>query len=136
MEKKKVKAIIGRSKTGFTIMMEGFDLAMSYGDTLEEAKRDFEKFPQEYIEVSKETGRAIPPELNNGNLEFEYVYDLSGFFAYYNFISPTKIARRIGINTSLMRQYASGGTYLGLTKKKQIENEIHNIGKELMAVSF
>ena len=136
MEKKKVKAIIGRSKTGFTIMMEGFDWAMSYGDTLEEAKQDFEKFPQEYIKVSKETGRAIPPELNNGNLEFEYVYDLSGFFAYYNFISPTKIARRIGINTSLMRQYASGGTYLGLAKKKQIEEEIHNIGKELLAVSF
>ena len=136
MEKKKVKAIIGRSKTGFTIMMEGFDLAMSYGDTLEEAKQDFEKFPQEYIEISKEASKEIPPELNDGNLEFEYVYDLSGFFAYYNFISPTKIARRIGINTSLMRQYASGGTYLSITKKKQIENEIHNIGKELLSVSF
>ena len=136
MENKKVKAIIGRSKTGFTIMMEGFDLAMSYGDTLNDAKRDFEKFPQEYINVSKEAGRSIPEELNGGNLEFEYVYDLSGFFAHYNFISPTKIARRIGINTSLMRQYASGVTYIGSSKKKQIENEIHNIGKELMTVSF
>ena len=136
MEKKKVKAIISRSKTGFTIMMEGFDLAISYGDTLEEAKKDFEKFPQEYIEVSKETEKAIPSELNNGNLEFEYVYDLSGFFAYYNFISPTKMARKIGMNTSLMRQYALGHTYVSFSKKKQIENEIHNIGKELLAVSF
>ena len=136
MKKKKVKAIIGKSKTGFTIMMEGFDLAMSYGDTLEEAKRDFEKFPQEYIEISKETGREIPTELNNGNLEFEYVYDLSGFFAQYNFISPTKIARRMGINTSLMRQYELGGTYMSISKKRKIENEIHTIGKELLAVSL
>jgi predicted RNase H-like HicB family nuclease len=136
MEAKKVKAIIGRSKTGFTIMMDGFDRAVSYGDTLEEAKRDFENFPCEYIEVSKETGREIPLELNGGNLEFEYVYDLSGFFAHYNFISPTKIARRMGVNTSLMRQYALGNTYLSIAKKKQIETEIHNIGKELMAVSF
>ena len=136
MEKKKVKAIISRSKTGFTIMMEGFDWALSYGDTLEEAKRDFERFPQEYIEVSREAGKTLPPELNNGNLEFEYVYDLSGFFAYYNFISPTKIARRIGINTSLMRQYALGGTYVSTSKKKLIENEIHSIGRELIAVSF
>ena len=136
MKKKKVKAIISKSKTGFTIMMEGFDLAMSYGDTLKEAKLDFEKFPQEYIKISKETGRTIPPELNDGNLEFEYVYDLSGFFAYYNFISPTKIARRIGLNSSLMRQYASGGTYLSFNKKKQIENEIHSIGRELLSVSF
>ena len=136
MEKKKVKAIIGRSKTGFSIMMEGFDLAISYGDTLEEAKRDFEQFPQEYIAVSQETGRTIPSELNEGNLEFEYVYDLSGFFAYYDFISPTKIARRIGLNTSLMRQYAAGNTYISVSKKKQIENELHNIGKELLSVTL
>ena len=136
MEKRKVKAIISKSKTGFTIMMEGFDLAMSYGDTLEEAKKDFEKFPQEYIEISKEAGKDVPPELNDGNLEFEYVYDLSGFFAYYKFISPTKIARRIGVNSSLMRQYASGCTYLSYDKKKEIEREIHTIGKEFLAVSF
>jgi hypothetical protein len=136
MEKKKAKAIIGRSKTGFTIMMQGFDWAMSYGNTIEEAKNDFEKFPQEYIEVSKEAGKEIPWELNDGNLEFEYVYDLSGFFAHYNFISPTKIARRMGINTALMRQYASGCTYLSNIKKKEIEKEIHRIGQELLEVSF
>ena len=136
MEKKKVKAIIGKSKTGFIIMMEGFDLAMSYGDTIEEAKRDFEKFPKEYIKISTESGKAIPAELNGGQLEFEYVYDLSGFFAHYNFISPTKMARRIGINTSLMRQYASGIAYVSYSKKKQIEREIHSIGKEFLTVSF
>jgi len=136
MEKKKVKAIIGRSKTGFCIMMEGFDIAMSYGDTLEEAKRDFEKFPKEYIKISKEAGKEIPPALNDGNLEFEYVYDLAGFFTYYNFISPTKVARRMGMNTALMRQYASGCTYLSYAKKKEIEQEIHRIGKELLAVTF
>jgi len=67
---------------------------------------------------------------------FEYVYDLSGFFAHYNFLSPTKVARRIGINTSLMRQYALGSTYVSSSKKKMIESEIHNIGRELLAVSF
>ena len=100
MATKKVNAIISRSNTGFTIMMEGFDLAMSYGDTLEEAKRDFEKFPKEYIEISKKTGKSIPAELNGGNLEFEYIYDLSGFYTY------------------------------------KMEKELHNIGKELMEVSF
>jgi len=136
MENKKVKAIISRSKTGFAIMMEGFDWAISYGDTIEEAKRDFEKFPQEYIETSKEVGKAIPPELNNGNLEFEYVYDLSGFFAHYNFLSPTKVARRMGMNTSLMRQYALGSTYVSSSRKKMIEREIYNMGKELLSASF
>jgi hypothetical protein len=35
-----------------------------------------------------------------------------------------------------MRQYVTGGTYLNLAEKKQIEKEIHNIGKELLTVSF
>ena len=136
METKVVKAIISRSKTGFVIMMEGFDAAMSYGDTLDEAKKDFEKFPVEYIEISKEAGKEIPAILNNGDLEFEYVYDLSGFFAYYNFISPTKLARRINENPTLIRQYASGCTYVSGIKKKQIEKEIKKIGEELLSVSF
>ncbi|MDR2557185.1 MAG: pilus assembly protein HicB [Bacteroidales bacterium] len=135
-KKKKVKAIISRSKTGYVIMMEGFDWAMSYGDTLEEAKKDFENFPSEYIAVSKEFGKEVPPELNDGNLEFEYVFDLSSFFSYYNFISPTKLARKMKINTSLMRQYAMGKTYISRKKKMLIEKEIHSIGRELMAVTL
>jgi hypothetical protein len=35
-----------------------------------------------------------------------------------------------------MRQYASGCTYLSHIKKKEIEKEIHRIGKEFMQVSF
>lgn len=136
MKKKKVKAIISRSKTGFVIMMDGFDAAMSYGDTLTEAKRDFENFPKEYIEVSKEAGKEIPKILNNGNLEFDYVYDLSGFFSQFNFISPTKLARRIHENPGLIRQYAAGCTYVSNDKKKKIEQEIHEIGRELLSVSF
>lgn len=53
-------------------MMDGFDWAMSYGDILEEAKADFEKFPAEYIEVSKEAGKEIPPELNNGEIVLQF----------------------------------------------------------------
>lgn len=134
--KKKVKAIISKSDTGFVIMMEGFDWAMSYGDTLEEAKADFEKFPQEYIEMSKEAGKEIPPELNNGELEFEYVYNLSGFFKQFPFISATALAKRLGINEGLMRRYKSGCAPVGEMQKKKILDGIHAIGKELLSVQF
>lgn len=100
-------------------MMEGFDWAMSYGDTLEEAKADFENFPKEYIEMSKEAGKEIPPELNNGELEFEYVYDLSGFFKQFPFISATALAKRLGINEGLMRRYKSGCAPVGEMQKKR-----------------
>lgn len=134
--RKRVKAIISKSGTGFVIMMDGFDLAMSYGDTLEEAMADFEKFPEEYIEVSREAGKEIPAELNNGDLEFEYVYDLSGFFKQFSFISASVLARKLGINETLMRRYKSGCACVGEQQKKKILNGIHSIGKELLAIKF
>lgn len=134
--KKKAKAIISKSDTGFVIMMEGFDLAMSYGDTLEEAKEDFENFPKEYIEVSKEAGKEIPLELNNGELEFEYVYDMSGFFRQFPFISATQLAKKVNINPGLMRQYKAGCTPVGEGQKRKILDGIHQIGKELISVQF
>lgn len=136
MATRKVKAIIGKSNTGFVIMMDGFDWAMSYGDTLEEAKADFEKFPKEYIEVSKEIGKEIPPELNNGDLKFEYVYDLSGFFKQFPFISATQLANKLGINAALMRQYKAGCAPVGEKMKNKILDGIHTIAKELLTVEF
>lgn len=136
MATKNVKAIISKSNTGFVIMMDGFDWAMSYGDTLEEAKADFEKFPKEYIEVSKETGKEIPPELNNGDLEFEYVYDLSGFFKQFPFISASQLANKLGINAALMRQYKAGCAPVGEKMKNKILEGIHAIANELLSVQF
>lgn len=136
MATKKVKAIISKSDTGFVIMMDGFDWAMSYGDTLEEARKDFEHFADEYIAVSKEAGKEIPPELNNGDLEFEYVYDLSGFFKQFPFISATQLAKRLGINEGLMRRYKSGCAPVGEQQKKKILEGVHSIGRELLSVQF
>ena len=117
-------------------MMDGFDWAMSYGDTLEEAKADFENFPKEYIEVSKEAGKEIPQELNNGDLEFEYVYDLSGFFKQFSFISATQLANKLGINAALMRQYKAGCAPVGEKMKNKILDGIHAIANELLTVQF
>lgn len=117
-------------------MMEGFDCALAYGDTLEEAKKDFEAFPAEYIEASKELGKEIPPELNNGELEFEYVYDLSGFFQNFPFISASALAKTLGINEGLMRRYKAGCATAGEAQKKKILDGIHAIGKELLSVEF
>ncbi len=136
MSTKRVKAIISKSETGFVIMMEGFDLAMSYGDTLEEAKADFENFPKEYIQVSKEAGKEVPEILNDGDLEFEYVYDLSGFFKQFPFISASGLAKRIGINAGLMRQYKAGCAPVGESQKKKILSGLHEIANELLSVKF
>lgn len=69
--------------------------------------------------LSFEAGKEIPPELNNGELEFEYFYDLSGFFKQFPFISATALDKRLGINEGLLLRYKSGCAPVGEMQKKR-----------------
>jgi hypothetical protein len=51
-------------------------------------------------------------------------------------IKITAIARRAGINESLMRQYASGNATVSEDRVRYIEQTIHDLGKQLQSVSL
>jgi cell division protein FtsI/penicillin-binding protein 2 len=51
-------------------------------------------------------------------------------------INVSAIARRAGLPQSLMASYVSGIKNPSDERKKEIENVLHQLGKELMAVSF
>ena len=72
------------------------------GDTVEQAKQDLIDCYQEAKEDLEEQGKTMPV------VEFVYKYDLQSFFNYFSFLNVTEIAKRAGINPSLMRQYSSG----------------------------
>ena len=99
------------------------------GATASEAKADFlravEEFRQAYPEDKRYTG-----------LTFEYKYDLRSFFNYFNFLNVTEIAKRAGINPSLMRQYTSGVKTAGETTYKKLSSCISQIRTELQSASF
>jgi len=61
------------------------------GDTVEEAKADFENSVNEMILSYTETGKEIPEELHD--IKFVYKYDIASMFNNFD-----------GINTSLVRQ--------------------------------
>jgi predicted RNase H-like HicB family nuclease len=102
------------------------------GETVAEAKADFENSVKEMILSYTENGRNIPDELKD--IEFEYKYDLSSFFNYYNWINVSKFAKAVGINDTLMRQYKAGATYISERQTKKIETALHKFGDELTAV--
>ena len=70
------------------------------------------------------------------NVEFEYSYDLTVFFEEYDFLKQSKIADLAGMNPGLLRQYASGVKHPSLEQAKKIEKAIHNLSKELRAISI
>lgn len=70
------------------------------------------------------------------DVDFSYQYDLQSFFEYFSFLNVTDIARRAGINPSLMRQYASGIKNAGERTYARLSACMDSLTKELQAASF
>jgi predicted RNase H-like HicB family nuclease len=104
------------------------------GNSVAEAKADFENSVQEMILSYTETGREIPDELKD--LKFEYKYDLASLFNFYRCINATQPAKVAGLNASLMRKYRAGITYISEKQTRKVEQALHRLGAELMAVKL
>jgi hypothetical protein len=76
----------------------------------------------------------LPDEL--ADIEFEYKFDISSLFNYYDWINTSRFAKTAGINASLMRQYKSGKVYISGAQTRRIESTLHKLGKELAAVKL
>lgn len=133
METKKDVVVIERAGDGrFACYLKEsyptFSLA-GYGESVEEAKEDFWEAYNETKELEEAEGRSMPV------LDVVYKYDMQSFFDYFNFLNISEVARRAGINPSLMRQYSKGITNAGERQYKKLNDAMTNITKELsMAV--
>lgn len=52
----------------------------------------------------------------------------------YDVLNTSALARRLGINVSLMRQYKMGGVYISEERAEKIIAGINELGKELAAL--
>lgn len=129
----KTTALIEKGKDGsFTIFTPDIkSTIIGEGETVLEAKADFENTVKEVLETYKETGEPLPEELQD--ITFEYKYDLPSFLNCYNYLNMTKLADRAGINPSLMRQYKRG-QYVSEKQASKIQEAVHKIGRELLAI--
>ena len=94
------------------------------GATAEEAKADF-------MRALEECRQASPEDKDiNQDMEFTYKYDIQAFF------NATDVARRAGINPSLMRQYTSGVKKAGEKTYNKLNACLSNIKNDLQAAVF
>ena len=98
----------------------------SVGDSVEAAKQDL-------IDCYEEAKKL---EGNLPDVEFTYKYDIQSFFNYFSYLNATDIARRAGINPSLMRQYTSGVKKAGEKTYQRLSTCVDKIKEDLRAVSF
>lgn len=132
----KTTAVIEMGKDGtFGVFAPDIEhVIIGDGATVAEAKADFENSISEMIASYTENGEALPEELRD--IAFEYKYDIASVFNFFDFINVSKFARWAGINAGLMRQYKSCNTYISEAQVRKIENALHNIGRELSAISL
>ncbi|MBR1933605.1 MAG: pilus assembly protein HicB [Prevotella sp.] len=100
------------------------------GKTVKEAKDDLMLCLKDARLDYEENGGVPYP------VEFRYQYDLQSFFEYFSFLNVTEIAKRAGINPSLMRQYTRGIKNAGEKTYSRLAECMNNITQELSAASF
>lgn len=118
------RLIIEKGEDGYWgRITEGKNLITSFGETIVELKRNM----NEAIELTYENEGSGPPEY-----EYELVVDIQEFFRINNYINITTLAEYIGMNSSLLRQYAKGIKFPSIKQVGRIESAVKEIGKQLM----
>ena len=105
--------------------------ALGTGNTIAEAKEDFFNSVEEMKEVYQENGDEVPAALME---KPTFKFDLASFFEYYSFINVTTFAKMIGINSSLMRQYKKGNTYISDAQLEKIQTFVDNMGTDFQGL--
>ena len=103
------------------------------GNTVEEAKADFENSVKEVSEAYMDNNEKLPDELID--ITFEYKYDIASFLNHFNWINVSRFAKKTGINGSLMRRYKTG-EYISEKQVLKIEKCLNELGREMAEVKL
>ncbi len=118
----KYRLIIEKNKDGYWSQVEQLPTVFSWGESIEQLLENTKEAIDLYFD---ESGKRTP------RIDFELAMDIQEFFKVNEFINITSLARRIGMNASLLRQYSKGIKFPGLEQVARIEKAIRQIGKEL-----
>ncbi|QAA81122.1 type II toxin-antitoxin system HicB family antitoxin [Aequorivita sp. H23M31] len=137
MEKKKIQVYVEKAEDGiYWGTTENIDGVVSaYGNSLSELKKALQKAFEEYLEVGRDLKEDWISKYENA-VEFEYKMDLEGFFDLIPEVKIGSIAKKANINSSLLRQYKTGKANASEDQTKKIEKAVHELGKELLSISF
>lgn len=100
------------------------ELIVSSADNYESLVADFKQILQKF--------HHIDPE----QIEFDLSYDLTALFKEKSFLNLTAVADRLGMNRSLLAQYAAGIKFPSLKTAVRIIRVIHGFGNELRSIKL
>ena len=124
--KRKITIIIEKTKTGFSAYAEDYAIFTTsktiselLGNTIEATNLFFE---DQKVKITEE------------NINF--VIDFKQFFQYYKVLNAKFLAKKIGMNPTLLSQYVQGRKKPSEQQTDKILFGIHQIGRELSELNL
>lgn len=118
---------------GSTMNIPG--VVSAYGSTLSELKEKLTTAYRDYYELAVDLEEDYVKELDI-NPHFIYKLDLQNVFVLLPEVKVSSIAEKANINPSLLRQYKSGKATASEEQANKVLGAIHELGNELLAVTF
>ena len=124
--KKRIRMTVEKTDTGFSAYSEDypvFTTGVSFTELLHNAVEAANLFLSEQ-----------ESQITEKNIEFEI--DLQQFFQYYRVINSKFLAKRIGMNETLLSQYVQGRKKPSAAQTNKILYGIQEIGRELSNINL
>jgi len=105
---------------------------LGQGNTVKETIEDFYNSRNEMKELYNESGKSFPE-----NLEFDFIYDVASFLAYYSkVLSLSGLQRITGVNQGQLSHYVTGHRKPSQKTVEKIEKSLHSFAEEIRNVHF
>ena len=125
-KKKKTVVIVEKTKTGYSAYAED-DAIFSTGKDIVTLHRNL---LEAFRLANEETGVHVAPD------DLSLRLDLKHFFRYYKVLNANFLAKRIGMNPTLLSQYVRGKKQPSAKQLDKILLGIQSIGRELAALQL
>jgi predicted RNase H-like HicB family nuclease len=129
-----LRIVIEKSTDFYDAYAENCEGVYGAGETVELAKANV----LEGIELLKKTKSFNElPDILKEDYQVIFHFDTKSFLNYYNKVfSNVALERLTGINQKLLHHYASGLRTPRDKQRKKIEQALHNLGRELLAIEL
>ncbi len=107
----------------------------AFGNTLSELKDSLKVAYNDYYDLAKDLKEDYLNELDESPT-FNYKLDLQSIFILLPEIKISSIAKKAEINASLLRQYKTGKAKASEEQTQKVLKAIHQLGNELLSISF
>lgn len=124
--RKRIVMVVEKTDTGFSAFSVDYPI-FTTGKSIADLIKNAYEAANLYFEDQERI-------LAHDNLKFEL--DFKQFFQYYNVINSKLLARRIGMNPTLLSQYVNGHKKPSETQTEKILMGIHQIGQELAEINL